>query len=224
MCPGEDTSHDLKDNPLMTWLRVALFTLLLAPGVASAQVRVGVGVTVPGVRVVVAPPPPRAEVAPPPPSPAHTWVPGHWVWHPHHRRYLWQPGYYVAAPSPGYVWEPARWVNEGGAWVFYEGHWRASAPPPPAVAYEPPPPGAEIAVGTPPPAPIAEVVPGPPFAGAVWMPGYWHWGGARYVWIAGRYSAPRPGYVWEPHHWVRHGHRWHYVPGGWRQGRGHWRR
>jgi hypothetical protein len=35
------------------------------------------------------------------------------------------------------VWEPARWANESGAWVFYEGQWRAG--PPPSVVYAPPP-------------------------------------------------------------------------------------
>jgi len=121
----------------------------------------------------------------------------------------------MVAPGPGYVWQPARWVNEGGGWMFYEGGWVASGPPAP-VAYEPPP-GPEVAVAMAPPEPVNEVMPAPPYAGAVWMPGYWQWGGARYVWIGGRYTAPRPGYVWQPHHWARRGPQWVHVRGGWRR-------
>ena len=37
------------------------------------------------------------------------------------------------------IWESARWANEGGAWIFYEGHWRVPEVRP-EVVYEPPPP------------------------------------------------------------------------------------
>ncbi len=37
----------------------------------------------------------------------------------------------------------------------------------------------------------APAAPGKP--GAVWMQGYWHWDGVRYVWQRGHYAWP-PGY------------------------------
>ena len=188
------------------------FALVLLPGAVFAQAPVRV--TIPGVRVDVAPPPPQVEVRPAPPGPGHVWIAGHWAWR--HRRHFWVPGHWEMAPAPGYVWEPARWVNEGGHWVFFEGHWRVNDAPTPTAVYEPAAaPSQEVEVEEQPPEPIAEARAPEPFAGAVWIPGYWHWNGHHHTWIAGRYSAPRPGYVWEPHHWKRHGHRWVMVPGRW---------
>jgi len=38
--------------------------------------------------------------------------------------------------------------------------------------------------------------PGPsPGEGFEWVLGYWHWDGARYVWVPGRWERARPGYV-----------------------------
>jgi hypothetical protein len=115
------------------------------------------------------------------------------------------------------VWEPARWENRAGAWIFVEGHWRWAAPPQPTAYYEPSvAPAQPVYAAAEPPAPVAEVQGVPPFGGAVWIPGYWHWHGQHYQWVGGRWSAPRAGWVWEPHHWER-------GPGGWRMAPGHWR-
>ena len=67
------------------------------------------------------------------------------------------------------------------------------------------------------PAPIVEIRPAVPFAGAVWLPGYWHWAGARHVWVGGNWSAPRAGFVWAPHHWEHVGAQRRFVPGHWRR-------
>jgi WXXGXW repeat (2 copies) len=70
----------------------------------------------------------------------------------------------------------------------------------------------------PPPAPYYEVQPALPFVGAVWLSGYWGWGGGRHVWVPGRWDHPRAGYNWQPHRWVPHGNRWA-LSGGWVRGR-----
>ncbi len=66
---------------------------------------------------------------------------------------------------------------------------------------------------TPPPPPaeqrsagelVADVPPTPnepprgaaPSADAAWVPGYWHWDGVRYVWIAGHWEREHP--LWAP--------------------------
>jgi hypothetical protein len=124
-------------------------------------------------------------------------------------------GHWTLPPGAGYGWEPARWEQREGGWHFTEGHWRVPAAPSATVYYDPAP-SVEVVSNLEPPAPLVEVQPAAPFAGAIWMPGYWHWNGNRHMWVGGRWSAPRPGYSWEPHRWI-HG------PGGWRMEHGHWR-
>jgi hypothetical protein len=80
-------------------------------------------------------------------------------------------------------------------------------------------PDGEIVATVAPPAPYAEAVPVPPFAGAVWIGGYWGYHGGRHEWVPGRYEAPRPGYHYEPHHWVQQGGgHWRLEGGAWRHG------
>ena len=75
----------------------------------------------------------------------------------------------------------------------------------------------EIAVANmAPPQPYAEVIPVIPFAGAIWLSGYWGWSGGRHAWVGGRWDRPRPGYGWAPHRWVPGGGgQWHLRGGGW---------
>ncbi len=75
--------------------------------------------------------------------------------------------------------------------------------------------GPGVVVDVAPPAPYYEQVPVAPFAGAVWIGGYWGWNNGRHAWVPGRYEHARPGYGWEPHRWVQHDNRWHLEGGGW---------
>lgn len=76
----------------------------------------------------------------------------------------------------------------------------------------------EAVVDVAPPPPYVEVVPAIPFAGAVWIGGYWGWSGGRHQWVPGRWEHPRPGYSWRAHAWVQQGGRWHLRAGGWVRG------
>lgn len=197
-------------------LRKALpLAFALIPGLALAQITVQYAV--PEVAVTVAPPAPRVEVQTARPSPQHTWIGGHWAWR--GGAHVWIGGHWALPPQPGYIWEPARWIGPlpNGGYKFVEGHWRWAGTYTAGVVYEPPAAVDYGVVAVAPPADIVEVRAAPPFAGAVWLPGYWHWTGATHVWMAGRWSAPRPGHVWEPHRWVQ-------GPGGWKFAPGHWRR
>jgi WXXGXW repeat (2 copies) len=73
----------------------------------------------------------------------------------------------------------------------------------------------EVIVGVAPPPAYVEVVPSVPYAGAVWIGGYWGWSGGRHSWVPGRWDRPRPGYRWQPHAWSQQGGRWHLHGGGW---------
>lgn len=90
--------------------------------------------------------------------------------------------------------------------------------PPPVVAPPAPPPyynqGA-IIIDVPPPAPYEEAVPPPPFAGAMWIRGYWGWADGRHEWVPGRWETARPGYRYRSPAWVRDGRGWRLSPGGW---------
>jgi hypothetical protein len=72
-----------------------------------------------------------------------------------------------------------------------------------------------VAPYPPPPDPV-EVITPMPFAGALWIGGYWGWHLGRHQWIGGRWDHPRPGYVWQPR-------RWEPTSGGWRAQGGGWR-
>lgn len=75
--------------------------------------------------------------------------------------------------------------------------------------------GSAAAVQVAPPPARYEVVGVAPSPGYVWIAGYWNWGGARYEWVPGRWSAPRPGYVWVPHRWEHEGDHWRQRGGRW---------
>jgi hypothetical protein len=68
-----------------------------------------------------------------------------------------------------------------------------------------------------PPPVRVEVKPAPPFAKAVWIPGYWKWQGKKYVWIGGSWKKPRKGYIWVPGHWVKKKRGWFRVEGHWKR-------
>lgn len=79
------------------------------------------------VPVAPAPPPPAmSELVPPPPvsSVPTVWQPGHW-------RYTgiggspwsWESGRYTAVPPGATAWVPGQWQQQGGGWVWREGHW-----------------------------------------------------------------------------------------------------
>jgi hypothetical protein len=82
--------------------------------------------------------------------------------------------------------------------------------------YAPGPVGSVVVMADiPPPAPYVEVIPAMPYPGAVWLGGYWGWGGGRHQWVPGRWEQPRPGYAWHPYAWAPHGGRWQLNAGGW---------
>lgn len=70
-----------------------------------------------------------------------------------------------------------------------------------------------------PPAPYAEVQPVMPFAGAIWISGFWNWGSGRYSWVPGRYERPRAGYRYEPRRWTQSSRGGWQLQGGWRRSR-----
>jgi hypothetical protein len=108
------------------------------------------------------------------------------------------PSPYYTDTSPAYGGSP----GYGAAPAYPAGYGYADAP-----VYAP----------AAPPAPIVEVQPALPFVGAIWINGFWNWGGGRYSWVPGRYERPRQGYRWEPRRWSQGSNgRWR-MDGGWRR-------
>jgi hypothetical protein len=97
------------------------------------------------------------------------------------------------------------------------------APPQPLpVAYgsypvyaQPVQPGDTVVVGVAPPPPQVEVIPVVPFAGAVWVSGYWGWNAGRHYWAPGHFIRPVPGHRFVPHRWAQAGGRWALRGGHW---------
>jgi hypothetical protein len=75
--------------------------------------------------------------------------------------------------------------------------------------------GPVVVANAPPPAPYVETVPVVPYAGAVWIGGYWGFSGGHHQWVAGHYEHARPGYTWQPHRWEQRGNHWELHGGGW---------
>lgn len=77
------------------------------------------------------------------------------------------------------------------------------------------PPTETIIYGAAPPPLQAEVVPALPFAGAVWIAGFWGWEGGRHRWVPGHYARPMPGQRYVPHRWEPTNGRWALRGGFW---------
>ena len=91
---------------------------------------------------------------------------------------------------------------------------------PAPVVYEQPVPGGvpeEVVVTQDPPAPLYETVGVAPGPGFIWIGGYYHWNGGRWVWYRGHFARPpHAGAVWiGPRYEFRGGHRV-YIRGYWR--------
>jgi len=89
---------------------------LMAPGIASAQVRIGISVG-------FAPPELPVYAQPICPGDGYIWTPGYWAWDDDDQDYYWVPGTWVLAPEPGYLWTPGYWAWGGNAYFFHEGYW-----------------------------------------------------------------------------------------------------
>lgn len=80
------------------------------------------------------------------------------------------------------------------------------------------PPSSGVVASGPPPAPLMEGAPrtaAPPIAGAIWIPGYWHWTGIQYSWIPGHWDVARRAGRWIPPRYVLRDGVYYYEPGGW---------
>jgi hypothetical protein len=98
----------------------SVFAVMLAgftlPGIASAQIGVGISVGFG---------PPELPVYEQPicPGDGYIWTPGYWAWDDDVQDYYWVPGTWVLAPQPGYLWTPGYWGWGGNAFFFHEGYW-----------------------------------------------------------------------------------------------------
>jgi hypothetical protein len=69
----------------------------------------------------------------------------------------------------------------------------------------------------PPPPQVAEMVTAPPAPTALWIPGYWAFDGASYIWLGGRWEIPPPNCrAYVAPYWAPRGSRYVYVRGYWR--------
>ena|SRR5579863_3004619 len=95
---------------------IALMGAMVLPGIASAQVAIGISVG-------FAPPEIPVYEQPICPGEGYLWTPGYWGWDDDDQDYYWVPGTWVLAPEPGYLWTPGYWGWGGGGFFFNEGYW-----------------------------------------------------------------------------------------------------
>jgi YXWGXW repeat-containing protein len=113
------------------------------------------------------------------------------------------------------------YMSLGVAWLGALGCYRSEEGSPPAEQVQAQQPVQDveqqpqsIVVQQAPPPLIVETQPPPPSADQIWVGGYWNWDNQRYVWQAGRYSAPpRPDVVWVAPRYDTGAHR--YTAGQW---------
>ena len=126
------------------------------------------------------------------------WIGGYFAWDDDRTDYLWVSGCWRVKPA-GKEWVPGYWREVGDNWQWVGGFWtnsqEAKAAP---ITYYPEPPAPPNV------APAGD----PPGADMLYVPGYWMWGGDRYLWRAGYWTRVRPGYVYVASHyrWSPHGH------------------
>jgi hypothetical protein len=110
-------------------------------------------------------------------------------------------------PSDNAEWIPGMWVWDGADYRWTSGGWRV--PDEDRIAKKTP------TAPAPPPPDRVETIPVQPVAGAVWVPGYWHWEGKDWVWVPGRWRMPPPAAPhWRKPVWVIDGGRVRLEPGG----------
>lgn len=95
---------------------IALLGSMALPGIASAQVAIGISVG-------FAPPEIPVYEQPICPGDGYIWTPGYWAWDDDDQDYYWVPGTWVLAPEPGYLWTPGYWGWGGSGFFFHEGYW-----------------------------------------------------------------------------------------------------
>ena len=69
-----------------------------------------------------------------------------------------------------------------------------------------------------PPSPMVEEAGLPPGEGYVWVDGYWHWDGAEWIWISGRWVPPMNDFYFVAPAYYASGSDCVYVPGYWQRG------
>jgi hypothetical protein len=81
---------------------------------ASAQISIGVNITIEPPALPVYEPPPL-------PAPGYLWQPGYWAYGPD--GYFWVPGTWVEPPQPGLLWTPGYWGFVNGVYSWNAGYW-----------------------------------------------------------------------------------------------------
>jgi hypothetical protein len=109
--PGKEATMHCARIMIAPLLAVAA---LIAPAVASAQLVVGVEVSLP-------PPPLPVYDQPPIPAAGYIWTPGYWEYGPD--GYYWVPGTWVEPPQVGLLWTPGYWGYERDVYVLHAGYW-----------------------------------------------------------------------------------------------------
>lgn len=98
------------------------------------------------------------------------------------------PAGYRTAPAPYQTYQTYPTYPSNQAYPTYPAYQTYGQPQNETITYGPAPPPMRV-----------EVVPALPFAGAIWIAGFWAWEGGRHHWVPGRYAPPVQGRRYERH-------------------------
>jgi hypothetical protein len=130
------------------------------------------------------------------------WVAGYWAWDDTRNDYIWVSGIWRDTP-PGYVWVAGYWNQAANGYQWTPGFWSPAQQE--QVSYLPEPPQTqEAGPNIPQPSPDD-----------FWVPGYYQYVDARYVWRPGYWTVGRPDWIWTPAHYVWTPSGYIFIPGHW---------
>ena len=153
------------------------------------------------------PPAPKPETIGTRPFPQAVWISGYWNWG--NGAYVWTPGSWIEPPTPNSDFVASHWEARDNGYAFCPGFWQEKSSQSSELT--------QVYVTEPPPPPMHEVVISRPSRHHVWIGGYWHWRGGRYVWIPGHWDLPPHRHaVYVAPRWENRGHGFVLIEGSWR--------
>ena len=141
--------------------------------------------------LVLRQPPEAIEELPPEERPGEDaiWISGYWSWDAERDDFLWVSGVWRVPPQD-HDWVPGYWIAADNGYRWVSGYWQPVQSTQTQYLPEPP---ATLDLGPTSSQPVPD---------AYWVPGYWYWHSAQYVWRPGYWARCQPNWIWCPSYYL----------------------